>query len=64
MNKTRFFRKGLVLLCLLMINLSQGQTINTTYKTQTNATFTGLDKTKIPNKLLINQAMEFAELPR
>lgn len=62
MNKTRFFRKGLVLLCLLMINLSQGQTINTTYKTQTNATFAGLDKTKIPNKLLINQAMEFAEL--
>jgi hypothetical protein len=45
-----------------MINLSHAQTTNTTYKTQTNATFAGLDKTKIPNKLLINQAMEFAEL--
>lgn len=62
MNKTYFFKKCLALLCLLLINLSQAQTTNTTYKTQTNATFAGLDKTKIPNKLLINQAMEFAEL--
>lgn len=62
MIKTIFLRKGIVLLCLLVISLSQAQTINTAYKTQINAVFAGLDKTKIPNKLLINQAMEFAEL--
>jgi hypothetical protein len=62
MIKTIFLRKGIVLFCLLVISLSQAQTINTTYKTQINAVFAGLDKTKIPTKLLINQAMEFAEL--
>lgn len=62
MIKTIFLRKGIVLLCLLVISLSQAQTINTSYKTQINAALAGLDKTKIPNKLLINQAMEFAEL--
>jgi hypothetical protein len=62
MIKTIFLRKGIVLLCLLVISLSQAQTINTAYKTQINAVLAGLDKTKIPHKLLINQAMEFAEL--
>lgn len=62
MIKTIFLRKGVVLLCLLVISLSQAQTINTAYKTQINAVFAGLDITKIPHKLLINQAMEFAEL--
>ncbi|WP_395076615.1 T9SS type A sorting domain-containing protein [Flavobacterium sp.] len=38
------------------------QTINTTYKTSINAKLAGLDKTKVPHNLLINQAMEFAEL--
>lgn len=52
----------MVLLFLLVISLSPAQTINTAYKTQINAVFAGLDKTKIPHKLLINQAMEFAEL--
>ncbi|CAD0001289.1 T9SS type A sorting domain-containing protein [Flavobacterium salmonis] len=62
MIKTIFLRKGMVLLFLLVISLSPAQTINTAYKTQINAVFAGLDKTKIPHKLLINQAMEFAEL--
>jgi len=62
MYRIRFFREVLTLLCLLAISLSRGQTINTTYRTQINAKFAGLDKTKVPNKLLINQAMEFAEL--
>lgn len=62
MSKLRFFRKGLTLLFLLAISFSQSQTINTTYKTSINAKFAGLDKTKVPTKLLINQAMEFAEL--
>lgn len=62
MNQLRFLRKGLTLLFLLAISISQSQTINTTYKTSINAKFAGLDKTKVPTKLLINQAMEFAEL--
>lgn len=62
MKKLNFFQKVLTLLFLLAINLSQSQTINTTYKTQINAKFAGLDKTKVPTSLLINQAMEFAEL--
>jgi hypothetical protein len=39
--------KGFTLLCFLFISLTQAQTINTTYKTQINAAFAGLDKTKI-----------------
>nr|WP_315258208.1 T9SS type A sorting domain-containing protein [uncultured Flavobacterium sp.] len=62
MSKLYFSKKGLTLLFLLAISFSQSQTINTTYKTQINAKFAGLDKTKVPTKLLINQAMEFAEL--
>jgi hypothetical protein len=52
----------LTLLFLLAINFSKAQSINTTYRTEINAKLAGLDKTKNPNKLLINQAMEFAEL--
>ena len=62
MIKNYLLRKGFTLLCFLFISLTQAQTINTTYKTQINAAFAGLDKTKIPYKLLIDQAMEFAEL--
>jgi hypothetical protein len=62
MNQLRFFRKGLTLLFLLASGFSQSQTIDTNYKTQINAKLAGLDKTKVSNKLLINQAMEFAEL--
>ena len=62
MNQLRFFSKGFTLLLLLASILSQSQTINTTYKTQINAKLAGIDKTKVPNKLLINQAMEFEEL--
>lgn len=62
MNKLLFLGKGLLLLCLFATLFAQSQTVNTTYKTQINAKFAGLDKNKIPTKLLINQAMEFAEL--
>ena len=62
MNQFRFFSKGLVLLFLFVSSLSISQTIDTNYKTQINAKLSGLDKTKIPHKLLLNQAMEFAEL--
>lgn len=50
------------MLCFLSIVLTQAQTINTSYKTAINAKFAGIDKTKVPHKLLINQGMEFAEL--
>lgn len=62
MSKLSFLGKKLVLLLLLAISFCQAQTINITYKTEINAKFAGLDKTKVPTKLLINQAMEFAEL--
>jgi hypothetical protein len=38
------------------------QTVNTDYATQINSTFANLDKSKVPNKLLIDYAMEFEEL--
>lgn len=62
MNQKLFFKMSLALLCFLSICLAHAQTINTSYKTAINAKFAGLDKTKVPTKLLINQAMEFAEL--
>lgn len=62
MKQFRFLTKGLALLCLLVTNLTRAQSVNTSYKTQINAKLAGLDKTKIPYNLLINQAMEFAEL--
>ncbi|HMI08553.1 MAG TPA: T9SS type A sorting domain-containing protein [Flavobacterium sp.] len=62
MNQIRFLKKGLFFLCLIFTSLSQAQTINTTYKTLINAKLAGLDKTKVPYSLLINQAMEFADL--
>jgi hypothetical protein len=40
----------------------KAQTVNTAYATQINATFANLDKTKVPQKLLVDYAMEFAEL--
>lgn len=66
MKQLRFFFKGLasLLLCTTSFSHAQiaAQTINTTYKTEINAKFAGLDKSRVPTKLLINQAMEFAEL--
>lgn len=62
MTQNCFLFKGLALLLLYATSFSYAQTINTTYKTEINAKFAGLDKSKIPTKLLINQAIEFAEL--
>jgi hypothetical protein len=62
MNQTHFFRKSILLLWLFAIGLCQAQTVNTSYKTQINAKLAGLDKNKIATGLLLNQAMEFAEL--
>lgn len=40
----------------------QSQTVSTDYATQINTVFANLDKTKVPHKILIDYAMEFAEL--
>ena len=62
MNKILFIRKGLVLLLLFATTITKAQTVDSNYKNAINAKLAGLDKTKIPTKLLINQAMEFANL--
>ena len=62
MNKLLFLGKGVLLLCLFATHFVQAQTVSTAYATQINATFANLDKTKIPHKLLVDYAMEFAEL--
>ncbi len=62
MNKLLFFSKGLLLLCLFATPFVNAQTVNTDYATQINSTFANLDKTKIPQKLLVDYAMEFEEL--
>jgi len=58
------FKKAvaILLLCLGSFFYGTAQTVNTTFATQINNTLSGLDKSKIPNKLLKDQAMEFAEL--
>ena len=63
MNEFRFFKKGLLLLCLFATGfLWAQQEINTDYATQTNSIFAGISKTRVPNGLLLDYAMEFAEL--
>ncbi|HNP67101.1 MAG TPA: T9SS type A sorting domain-containing protein [Aequorivita sp.] len=58
------FKKTIILLLLCMgaLYTTMAQTVNTTYATQINNTLSGLDKSKVPHKLLKDQAMEFAEL--
>jgi hypothetical protein len=63
MNEFRFFKKGLLLLCLFATGfLLAQQEISTDYATQTNTIFAGMSKTRVPNGLLLDYAMEFAEL--
>lgn len=61
MNKLLFLGKGLLLL-LFYKQLVTAQTVSTDYATQINSTFSNLDKTRIPHKLLVDYAMEFEEL--
>ena len=62
MKKTLYSLKRIIILCLLATNFASAQTVSTAYATQINATFANLDKTRIPHKLLVDYAMEFAEL--
>ena len=62
MNKLLFLGKGLLLLCFFATQLVTAQTVSTDYATQINSTFSNLDKTRIPHKLLVDYAMEFEEL--
>jgi hypothetical protein len=52
----------MLLLCFGTFLYTTAQTVNTTFATQINNTLSGLDKSKVPHKLLKDQAMEFAEL--
>ena len=62
MKKILSLLKGIFIFCLLLSNLANAQSVSTAYATQINATFANLDKTRIPHKLLVDYAMEFAEL--
>ena len=62
MKKILSLLKGIFIFCLLLSNFVNAQSVSTAYATQINATFTNLDKTRIPHKLLVDYAMEFTEL--
>lgn len=52
----------LTLCCVLFILNTAAQNVNNAYKNAINSTFAGIDKTKVPHKLLIDYAMEFIDL--
>ena len=56
------FTHFLLVFALFHTILTNAQTANTTWKTQINNRFSGINKTKIPHHLLIDYAMEFTEL--
>lgn len=62
MKKTLSSLNRILILCLLATHFANAQTVSTAYATQINATFANLNKTRIPHKLLVDYAMEFAEL--
>jgi len=47
---------------LLSSTTIQSQTVNTDFANEINAVFAGMDKSKVPHKLLLDYAMEFTEL--
>lgn len=61
MRTTHIFLRT-ILFCLFAMGSLQAQSVSTDYATQINSVFANLDKTKVPHKLLIDYAMEFAEL--
>ena len=63
MKHKSFFKKAVLLLCFFGTTfLFAQQENNTSFATQINSVFAGVDKTRIPHKLLIDYAMEFTEL--
>lgn len=54
----------IVLLFSLLLSSTtiQSQTVNTDFANEINAVFAGMDKSKVPHKLLLDYAMEFTEL--
>lgn len=51
-----------ILLFLFCIDIQAQQDVNTTFATQMNDIFAPLDKTKVPNGILLDYGMEFANL--
>ena len=63
MKHKSFFKNAMLLLCFFGSSLLFAQQeINTSFGTQINSVFAGVDKTRITHKLLIDYAMEFTEL--
>ncbi|MEM9679163.1 MAG: T9SS type A sorting domain-containing protein [Bacteroidota bacterium] len=56
------FKKLIYLCCLLAYCALPAQTVSTAYASQINTTFAGVDKSRVPHKLLLDYAMEFADL--
>ncbi|WP_046758675.1 T9SS type A sorting domain-containing protein [Kordia jejudonensis] len=57
-----YVKSCLVLFCLSVFTTSTAQTIHTEYAARINQVFAGIDKNRVPHHLLIDYAMEFAEL--
>ena len=57
--------KKIVIFCLFLLAklFFAQQEINTAFADQMNATFAPLDKTKIQHGVLLDQAMEFTNVP-
>lgn len=55
-------KKLLLWTIVLWTGIAQSQQINTTWQDYTTPIFQGLDNTKVPTGILLDQAMEFADL--
>jgi hypothetical protein len=64
-NQFKIMKKILVLISILFINaILHAQTeVNSTWKNQINPVFQGLNKTNVPNAILLDYAMEFTNVP-
>ena len=61
--KLTAFRKLIVILLILLSNFVNAQTaINTSFSDRMNYIFQQIEKSRIPNGLLLDYAMEFADL--
>lgn len=62
--KTKINPLGMACILTLCLFPKQihSQTVSTDYATQINSVFANVDKSKVPHKLLVDYAMEFAEL--
>ena len=62
LQPNQYLKLFLMLNCLFLSLSSLSQTVSTAYQNTINTTFYGVDKSKVPHKLLVDYAMEFTEL--